>query len=86
MAVYHVYCILVKPGLASIDLLSLPVHYWKVSDLVSEICKDLWCFPLLDELDDVPEDCPFGIFEEPIVWVATMLFRSTTDRTAVLVL
>ena len=82
MAICHVFCILVKYQLADISALTLPVDYNTTSKMISEVCNDLQCFPLLDELDNVPADCSFGMFEQPVSWLATMLCRSTPHLNA----
>jgi len=46
------------------------------------VCNDLRCFPLCEELDDASKDCSFDMLGKPIIWLATMLCRSTTDLNA----
>lgn len=82
MSIFQIFLIMVRHGLANIDALSIPVNYEGTSEMVDDVVNDLRCFPLLAELDGLPADSVFSMFDPPIVWLAVMLCRSTSNLNA----
>ena len=58
------------------EALARPVNSCRTAENVLDVFRELQCFPLLREMDDA---CPFGVFEQPVDGLATVLWRSCGD-------